>query len=278
MNRSMTTAMNTMNQLQKQFDIISHNISNTQTTGFKSRDVSFTDLLVQEIYNQSSPEKEVGRVSPFGIRQGVGAKIAKSSLNSTQGSVKTTDRSLDLAFTKPNQYLKVQVQTGEGSEVQYTRNGALYVTQTDNGNLMLVTQNGHAVLDADDQPIIFSNQLDEYYVTDHGSFQAKGATGQPREFDLGVIALHKPQFMEQKGDSLIGLPQDVQVDQGTIFTNLATFAERNNIGLQQGALEGSNVDLSKEMTNMLMVQRALQFQSKSITLSDQMLGIVNNIR
>lgn len=274
----MSTAMNTMNQLQKQFDIISHNISNVQTTGFKSRDASFTDLLAQEMYNQSSPEKEVGRLSPFGIRQGVGAKIANSSLNPTQGAVKMTDRSLDLAFTKPNQYLKVQVQTGAGTEVQFTRNGALYVTQTDHENLMLVTQDGHAVLDANDRPIIFSNQLDEYNVTDYGSFQAKGATGQSQEFNLGVISLHKPQFMEQKGDSLIGLPQNVPVDQGTIFTNLTTLAERNNIGLQQGALEGSNVDLSKEMTNMLMVQRALQFQSKAITLSDQMLGIVNNIR
>ena len=84
--------------------------------------------------------------------------------------------------------------------------------------------------------------------------------------------------MEQKGDSYIGLPADVPVDNEAIYTDLLTVEERNQIQVQQRALEGSNVDLIKEMTNMMTVQRSLQFQARAISIADQMMGLVNNIR
>ncbi|MBS4204741.1 flagellar hook-basal body protein [Lederbergia citrea] len=275
MNRSMTTAVNTINQLQKQFDIISHNIANSQTNGFKRRDVSFAEMVFQEINNQPAQEKEVGRTSPLGIRQGVGAMIAKSVMVLQQGTIQNTDRSLDIAFTENNQFLKVLVQDGNGSNVRFTRDGALYVTPTGNNELMLVTKDGNPILDENENMITFSDQLGDYTISKNGTFQASNKNGQTMTANLGVIALNKPQFMEQKGDNLIGLPDNT--NEAAIFADL-TGATRNNISIQQGALEGSNVDLSKEMTEMMSVQRALQFQSRSITLSDQMLGLVNGIR
>lgn len=269
MNRSMTTALNTMNQLQKQFDIISHNVSNAQTTGFKSRDVSFSDLLVQEVRNQSTIDREVGRLSPLGIRQGNGAKIAKAAIILKQGALQQTGRTLDIAFTKPEHFLKVQV----GEEVQFTRNGALYLTPAEGDNVMLVTQDGHPVLDEENNAIIFSNQLTQYRINEQGIFEASG-DNLVNTFALGVISVNNPQFMEQKGNNLIGLPQDVEVEIEQIYVD----AVRDEVGIEQRMLESSNVDLGKELTNMLMVQRALQFQSRAISISDQMLGIVNNIR
>lgn len=277
MNRSLITATNTMSQLQKQFDIISNNIANSQTNGFKKRDTSFADLVFQEINNQPSVNSEVGRLSPHGIRQGVGAKIAKSMMVLEQGSIKNTDRALDIAFTKSNQFLKVLVQDENGSAVRFTRNGALYVSPTGNNELALVTQEGYQVLDENENPIVFSNEHDDFTFFNNGAFQANHKNGQAFTVNLGVIALNKPQFMEQKGDNLIGLPNDPAVDPAMVYTDI-TGAARNSIGIQQRALEASNVDLSKELTDMMNVQRALQFQSRSITVSDQMMGLINGIR
>ncbi|MFK4998769.1 flagellar basal body rod C-terminal domain-containing protein [Bacillus sp. N9] len=100
---------------------------------------------------------------------------------------------------------------------------------------------------------------------------------QPVTFQVGVVTVHKPQFLEQKGETLLGLPENVEANPTLIYTNL-TEDNRNQIAMQQGALEGSNVDLSKEMADMLVVQRSIQFQSRAISLSDQMMGLINGIR
>ncbi|CAM4165014.1 flagellar hook-basal body protein [Lederbergia lenta] len=279
MTRSMTTAVNTISQLQKQFDIISHNISNVQTNGFKKRDVSFSDMVYQQLNNQPIEEKEVGRLTPQGLRQGVGAKISKSMMVLQQGAIQNTDRALDIAFTEENQFLKVQVQENGQTAIRFTRNGALYLTPSGNNEVMLVTAEGHPVLDDNNNSIVFSDQLKEFTIFQNGVFQAQSENGQQLTANLGVVAINKPQYMEQKGDNLLGLPENLQpgVNPALIYTEL-TGAERNQVAVQQKALEASNVDLSKEMTEMINVQRALQFQSRSISLSDQMMGLVNGIR
>ena len=277
MNRSMTTAVNTISQLQKQFDVVSHNIANVQTNGYKRRDVSFSEMVFQQINNQPAEEKEIGRLSPFGIRQGVGAKISKSAMIMQQGIINNTGRALDVAFKENNHFLKIAIQDNDASTVGFTRNGALYLTPTGNNELMLVTAEGHPVLDENENMITISDQQKEFTILQDGTFEARSETGQLTTANLGVIALNKPQFMEQKGDTLIALPgMDPAVDPSTIFTELVGVA-RNGM-LQQGALEGSNVDLGMEMTDMINIQRSLQFQSRAITLSDQMMGLVNGIR
>ena len=103
MNRTMITATNTLSQLQKQMDIISHNLANTDTAGYKRREATFTDLLVQEYRNQPNNALEQNRMTPFNIRQGTGAKLGQTHLILSQGSLKTTDRALDTAFTTEGQ-------------------------------------------------------------------------------------------------------------------------------------------------------------------------------
>ncbi|MBS4206779.1 flagellar hook-basal body protein [Bacillus sp. FJAT-50079] len=277
MTRAMTTAMNTMGQLQKQLDIISNNIANVDTNGFKKRDVSFSELVYQHVNNQPDPEKETGRLSPLGIRQGVGAKIAKSAMILQQGPIKSTDRPLDIAFTEENQFLKVQVQENNEIKLRFTRNGSLYVTPSGNNEVTLVTSEGYPVLDENDDPIVFSNEYNEFIISNQGTLQVQGEGIQPVSFQLGVVTVHKPQFLEQKGETLLGLPENIDANPALIYTNIVG-TNRNQIAMQQGALEGSNVDLSKEMSDMLVVQRSIQFQSRAISLSDQMMGLINGIR
>ena len=73
----MITATNTLGQLQKNLDVISSNMANVGTTGYKRKTATFTDLLVQQFNNQPSAENEIGRLTPNGIRQGNGAKLGQ---------------------------------------------------------------------------------------------------------------------------------------------------------------------------------------------------------
>lgn len=280
MNRTMITATNTLSQLQKQMDIVSHNMANIDTTGYKRREANFTELLFQQFNNQRNPYVETNRLTPNGIRQGVGAKLAQSQIVMTQGSIKQTDRPLDLAFTTEGQYFKVLEQGEDGSKVRYTRDGAFYLTPLSENETMLVTSDGYPVLDENNNPIMINGQVKEYTFSENGRLVATMANGSTSEFNLGVVQINKPQFLEQKGGNLLGLPEnmaELNVAEGDILTEL-NGPLRNQITMKQGALEQSNVDMSKEMTELINLQRSYQFQSKSISVADQMMGLVNTIR
>lgn len=275
MNRTMITATNTLAQLQKQMDIVSHNIANIDTTGYKRKEANFTDLLFQQFNNQKNQNLEEGRFTPQGIRQGVGAKLAQSQIVMKQGALKATERPLDLAFTKEGQYFRVLEQTNNGTAVRFTRDGAFYLTPLSQNETMLVTGDGYPVLDENNNPIIINGQAINYKVTENGLFMAEMANGAVQEFNLSVVQINKPQFLEQIGGNLLGLPDGVENEE--IFTEL-NGGLRSQVGLAQGALEQSNVDMSKEMTDLINLQRAYQFQSKSVSMADQMMGLVNGIR
>jgi len=274
----MITAVNTMGQLQKHVDIIGHNLANAETGGYKKRDVSFADLIAQQINNHASAGTEIGRQSQFGIRQAVGAKISKTAMVTTQGSLKNTDRPLDIAFTKENQFLKVLVQREGTSDIQFTRNGELDFLPSGNGYI-LATKDGHPVLDENNQTIAVSGPVEDVKMVRPGTFEIQLRNGEAVNVQLGVITLDKPQFMEQKGETLIGLPEGAadNINVNNLYTEL-TGQRRNEISLQQGALEASNVDIGSEMTDLMTTQKAIQFQSRSITLADQMMGLINGIR
>ncbi|GIN97642.1 flagellar basal-body rod protein FlgG [Siminovitchia terrae] len=276
MNRTMVTAVNTLGQLHKQVDLIGHNLANAETAGYKSREASFADLMAQQINNYSSASSEVGRQSPLGIRQSPGARISQTAMLSKQGSLKTTGRPLDIAFTKENQYLKVRVQEDGTSQIRFTRNGELDIVNAGD-QWVLATKDGHLVLDENDQVITFSGKVEEVKMIQPGTLEATMDNGQNIAFRLGVIALNKPQYLEQMGNTLLGLPDGADNNINQIYSDL-NGARRQEISLQQGVLETSNVDIGKEMTDLMASQRSIQFQSRSITLADQMMGLVNGIR
>jgi flagellar basal-body rod protein FlgG len=281
MNRTMITATNTLSQLQKQMDIISHNLANIDTAGYKRREASFTDLLVQEFRNQPNDALEQNRQTPFNIRQGTGARLGQTQMVLTQGSLKQTDRALDTAFTAEGQFYRVMVQDENGgTSLNLTRNGALYLSPISDNETMLVNSDGHAVLDENNQPITIAGNVKSFKINETGNFSAIMYDGTSQEVNLGVVLVKKPQFLEQKGGNLLGLPADLNglgVTEADILTEM-TGPLRNQVSIQQSVLEQSNVDMSKEMTDLINVQRGYQFHAKSITLADQMLGLVNGIR
>lgn len=280
MSRTMITATNTLGQLQKQMDMIGHNLSNAETNGYKRREASFSELMVQNVRNQERTNDDTGRLTPLGIRSGVGAKLGQAQLILSQGSLRATGRSLDFALTNERQYFKVLAQDGDTNAVRYTRDGAFFVSPMGNGESMLVNAGGHPVLDENDNYITFSGDASKFDLGDNGVLTISGPNGVLDQVNLGIVSIEKPQFLSQYGSNLVGLPEnmdtlDVNIDE--VLTNL-TGGQRAGISMVQNSLEASNVDIGKEMTDMLNVQRSYQFQARSISLADQMMGLVNGIR
>lgn len=276
MNSSMITATNTLSQLQKQMDIISNNLANVDTSGYKSRQATFSDLLFNQFDNQTNPRAEIGRLTPNGIRQGVGARLGQVQMNAQQGSLKTTGRNLDFAFQTENQYFKVL--SSKDNTVQYTRDGSFSLSPVSANEVMLVTGEGNPVLDENNKPVTITGDISKIEVNANGQMNVSLTNGTSQSFSLGVVQLKKPQYFEQKGSNLIGLANNVAgVAQNDVLTDL-TGGQRGQISMGQGMLEQSNVDMSKEMTDLLNVQRSYQFQSRSVTIADQMMGLINGIR
>ncbi|MFK2825594.1 flagellar hook-basal body protein [Bacillus sp. B190/17] len=272
MNQTLITSVNTLSQLQKKLDIISNNIANIDTNGYKRRDASFTDLLNQNVMNMLRPNEEAGRLTPTGIRVGTGARIAQTQMAGTQGNISQTERQLDFAFTKENQFFKVLVQENGRGKIHYTRDGSFAVTPVNANEVMLVTKEGRPVLGENNQPITFRTDSGDITLEAGGRLRAGGQT-----FNLGVVEVKKPQLLTQAGSNLLTLPDNPAIAENQVLQEL-TAAGRAEIALQQGTLEKSNVDLAKEMTESLNVQRAYQFQSRTISLADQMMGLINGVR
>ena len=274
----MVTATNTLSRLQKQLDTVSNNIANSATTGYKAQQANFSELMYQQ-FNNDKFDRTV-RQSPVGIRYGVGAQVSQIQSIQKQGSIQQTGRDLDVAFKKENQYLNILMPEGDETRLVYSRQGNLYVSPIEDGTVMLVNAQGHAIADTNGNPIILPDEVENFSLSETGTLNVAFSTGQPMQIELGITQLQKPQIMENLGDTYIGMPnnlEDIGYAQQDILINLQGGA-RANIGILNGALEMSNVDLSKEMTDLIAAQRSYQFNSRAITIADQMLGLVNGIR
>lgn len=277
--RTMITATNTLSQIQNQLDTIGTNIANSNTHGYKAQQANFTELLYQQ-FNNDEYDKTV-RQTPVGIRYGVGAQIGQIQSNQSQGSVQVTDRDLDFALTTKNQYFNVLMSNDAGeTRTAYTRNGSFYVSPTEPGIVTLVNSDGYQVADVNGQAITFPDNATQFTMDSDGTLVVNYANGQPQRFQLAVSSLQKPQVMENlQGGTYIGLPQnldEIGYTEAEILTDLQ--GTNRQVGIQKGALEMSNVDLSKEMTNLIQAQRSYQFNTRAVTIADQMLGLINGIR
>lgn len=277
--RTMITATNTLSEVQKQLDNISANIANSNTHGYKAQQANFNEMLYQQ-FNNDKYDKTV-RQTPVGIRYGVGAQIGQIQSNQSQGSIQLTERDLDFALTTKNQYFNVLMTDESGqTKTAYTRNGAFYVTPTEPGIVSLVNSDGYPVADANGQAITFPDNVKEFTMNSEGTLVVNYPNGQQQNFQLGITSLQKPQVMESiNGGTYIGLPQNLDelgYTEADILTNLQ--GANRQVGIQKGALEMSNVDLSQEMTNLIQAQRSYQFNARAVTIGDQMLGLINGIR
>ncbi len=274
MSRAMIQAAVTMGQLQNKLDVIGNNLANSQTNGFKRKQTEFSSMLVQQINNLTHASEE--RQTPEGIRVGTGARLGTIRQDSSIGSFKQTDRGLDIALRDPSHYLQVQVTEGGVTETRYTRDGALYLQPSANGDEVFLTNaDGHPIL-GQNGSISIASGFESIRLTDEGSIVTTRNGVEQVEGQLAPVAIGQSRFLEQAGGNLLRLPTNDAI--GASGVNVVQPVALNGAIISVGMLEQSNVDLADEMSELLMTQRAYQYNSRTLSMGDQMYGLINQLR
>jgi len=272
-NESMLRAAQGLRALQTKVDTIANNIANLNTAGYKSQDTVFGEILYQQINNQPGGETigANGRITEEMVRMGNGVIVRGTPVQFTQGSRLDTDIPTDLMIEGEGFFRVAQDLNQSGdideNDYRYTRNGAFKLSPIDD-QLYLVTSNGEFVLNEDGDPISFAMDS-TFKVLSNGTLVEIDAEG--NEYEIGRLGLYRfdhPQLLIRDGNG------NWLAD---AVTNPANPIPAEQTVIVQGALESSNVDLSKEMTDLLAAQRTMQMLSRSLQISDQMLGLANEL-
>lgn len=252
--RSLWVAKTGMEGQQTKLDAISNNLANVGTNGFKRGGVLFEDLMYQNLRPAGAATSEQSQL-PTGLQLGLGTRVAATTRNFSQGTLQQTGNNLDVAV-KGHGFLQVTLPDGTTG---YTRDGALQV----DSNGALVTATGFAV-----QPgITIPANAQAVAIAADGTVNITLA-GQAAPQAVGQIQLANfvnPAGLDPRGGNLFaetaasGAPQAGAPGTGGLGT------------LQQGFLEGSNVNVVEELVAMIATQRAYELNSKAIQTSDQML-------
>lgn len=276
MSRIMIQAAVTMNQLQNKLDMIGHNLANSQTTGYKSRQAEFTSLLNQQINNLNHPGNATGRRTPDGLRVGSGSMLGSIDIDLSVGSMIQTNRQLDMALLGENHLFQIQVEGDGVNQTQYTRDGAFYLNPVNDGeSVMLTTQDGHPVMGVNG-PIIITEGFESIDVSPDGQITVKRENQTEFVGQISIVEAVRPQLLEAVGNNNFITPDLAGL--GYNLTEVIQPVNQNEDVLKSGSLETSNVDLAKQMTDMIMTQRSYQFNARTISMGDQMMGLVNQLR
>ena len=260
--RSLDIAGTGMQAQQTNVEVISNNIANMTTTGFKRRRAEFQDLIYQNLRRVGANSSDSGSVVPAGAQVGLGVKTAAIYRINEQGNLQQTNNSLDLAV-RGNGYFQVTMPSGDTA---YTRDGTFSLSP--NGEI--VTADGFVV-----QPgVTVPSNATAITINSAGQVQAT-IDGQTAPSTLGQIQLAtfpNEAGLEAQGDNLF-----IQTSaSGNPVTG--TPASPGFGSVLQGFVESSNTNVVSEITNLITAQRAYEMNSRVITTSDQMLSTLTNLR
>ena len=260
--RSLDIAGTGMQAQQTNVEVISNNIANMTTTGFKRRRAEFQDRIYQNLRRVGSASSDQGTVVPAGAQVGLGVKTAAIYRISEQGNLQQTSNSLDLAI-RGNGYFQVSL---PGGETAYTRDGTFGLSPEG----QIVTADGYVVAPG----ITVPSNATTITINGAGQVQASIA-GQTAPTTVGTIQLAA--FPNEAG-------LDAQGDNLFLQTSASGAPVAGNPGatgfgtVMQGFIETSNVNVVSEITNLITAQRAYEMNSRVITTSDQMLSTLSNLK
>ncbi|NLC52835.1 MAG: flagellar basal-body rod protein FlgG [Firmicutes bacterium] len=259
--RALWTASSGMNAQQTNIDIISNNLANVNTVGYKKSRAQFQDLLYQTIRAAGSTTAQ-GNMNPTGLQVGHGTRLISTSKSYEQGDVMQTGNALDLMIEGDGFF---QLLLPDGT-IGYTRDGNFKV----DGEGRIVNNDGYIL-----QPEIWvPENATDIIIGSDGTVSVMLA-GEEMAEEIGLIELAR--FLNPEG--LINIGRNIvrpsyasgEIQYGT--------AGRDGFGsLSQGYLEMSNVKVVEEMVNLIVAQRAYEVNSKAIQAADEMLQTANNLR
>lgn len=268
--RSLWTAATGMIAQQVNLDTIANNLSNVNTTGYKTQVNEFKSLLYQTIQTKTTTAN--GDPKPTSAQVGLGVRNSAITSVFTTGNMIASEKETSFAIDGKG-FFAVR---GADGNTYYTRNGNLEFCLAQNGN-MLANSDGFPVLDVNGNPIILGEQyvLSQVSVSSRGEICYPDETNNPQPIGItiGLFQFNNPNGLERLADSLYA--QSAASGQ-PINEALNPDVERSSV--IQGYLEGSNVQVADEMVNMIVAQRAYELNSKAIQASDEMLQQANNLR
>jgi len=260
--RSLDIGATGMLAQQLNVDVISNNIANMTTTGYKRQRPAFLDLIYQNIDKPGSTSSDTGTIVPTGIQLGLGVRAGAVYREHAQGAVQITENPLDVAITGEG-FFQVQLPDGD---IAYTRDGTFQL----NENGELVTVQGFllepGITIPDDATNIDINREGEVIVTQPGQTTAN-VVGQ-----IELARFVNPAGLEAIGDNLL-----LETDASNAPTTGNPGQEEFG-ALRQNALEASNVNVVEEITQLITAQRAYEMNSNVISTSDELLQTVSQLR
>nr|WP_092071038.1 flagellar basal-body rod protein FlgG [Dendrosporobacter quercicolus]NSL48460.1 flagellar basal-body rod protein FlgG [Dendrosporobacter quercicolus DSM 1736]SDM17626.1 flagellar basal-body rod protein FlgG [Dendrosporobacter quercicolus] len=260
MMRSLWTAASGMTAQQSNLDVVSNNLANVNTTGFKKSRSDFQDLMYQTI-RQAGTTTGPDNQLPTGVQIGHGTRLVATQKIYTQGSFQSTGNSYDIAIEGDGFF---QIAMPDGT-IAYTRDGSF--KKDENGRL--VTSEGYAL----DPEIAVPEEALDLTISAEGVVSVSLPGQDPEE--IGQIELARfinPAGLENIGRNLV---RETAASGAPVVVNPGTDGAGT---LVQKYLEMSNVQVVEEMVNMIVAQRAYETNSKAITTSDDMLSQANNLK
>ena len=260
--RALDIAGTGMQAQQTNVEVISNNIANMTTTGFKRSRAEFQDLIYQNLRRVGSNSSDTGTIVPSGAQVGLGVRTAAIYRINEQGNLQQTSNSLDVAI-KGNGYFQVTLPTGETA---YTRDGTFSLSPAG----QIVTADGYPVVPGITVPTnatsVTINASGEVQVT-----QA-GATAPTTVGTMQLAVVPNDAGLQATGDNLLL----ASAASGTPITGNPGSPGFGSV--MQGFVETSNVNIVSEITNLITAQRAYEMNSKVITATDQMQQTITNLR
>lgn len=283
--RSLYNGASGMKAHQVRMDVISNNVANVNTTGFKASRVNFQDVLYQWSRYPSAADSDTGMGGINPSQVGLGVMVSSITNNTGQGPFQNTGRTLDLAVNGNGWFVlstngeSVDSAEGNDDNDRYSRDGVFYVDNEGN----LVNSEGYFVCDTSGEPIqldigdsgIASITVDKTGVI---SYTLLDGTVSDDKSRIGLAMFPNQEGLERDGLNLF---------KTTPASGYAVDGENDRYGdpaeggygtINSGFLEMSNVELTDEFVNMITTQRGYQANSRSVTTSDTMLEELLNTK
>jgi flagellar basal-body rod protein FlgG len=259
MNPALWAAKTGLDAQQTRMTVVSHNLANVNTSGFKKGRAVFEDLLYQNI-RQVGASTSQDTQAPSGLSLGTGVRVVATEKLYTQGGLNQTGNSFDLAIEGRGFF---QVLLPDGT-LGYTRDGSFQV----NSQGELVTSSGYHV-----QPGITIPQSTQSVTIGKDGVVTVSVAGQSAPTQVGQLQLSdfiNPTGLQPRGENLL-------VESASSGSAQTGTPGLNGLGgIEQGSIEGSNVNVVEEMVNMIETQRAYEMNTKAIQTTDQMLQYLSS--
>jgi flagellar basal-body rod protein FlgG len=259
MMKAFSTAATGMEAQQRMVDVISNNLANMNTTGFKRSQIDFQDLLYVKM-REAGGEIASGVKTPGGFEIGSGVRAASTVKVYTEGELQNTGRSLDVAITGDG-FFQVTLPNGEA---RYTRDGGFQI----NADGQLVTANGYAI----EPSITIPTGSTSVDIGKDGSVNVTDSSDSTSVVGtIQLVRFPNPSGLSSEGDNMLS-ENDASGSPTTGTAGSDGFG-----GVQSGFLEKSNVQMVTELVNLITAQRAYEINSRAIQAGDDMLKTANNI-